>query len=138
MKLLLYVTAFFLFLSTSVYAADYNYISPVKMKENIEANRDILIVDIQVEQEFKQHHIPGSIATHAYPVKSDEDKAKLDQAVEEYNATGKPIVIVCPRGAGGAKRGYDYLKSHSVPEEKLAILEKGMSGWPYKDMTAGE
>lgn len=138
MKLLSYVTLFFLFLSTSVYAADYNYISPAKMKENLEAKSDILIVDIQVEQEFKQHHIPGSMATHAYPVKSDVDKAKLDQAVAEYNSTGTPIVIVCPRGAGGAKRCYDYLKKHNVPEEKLAILEKGISGWPYSDLTAGE
>lgn len=96
---------------------------------------DVLIVDIQVEKEFQQQHIPGSLATYAYPVKSEEDRTKLQEALARQKKSGSSVVIVCPRGAGGAKRSYDYLTANGVPEDKLAILEKGMSGWPYKDLT---
>ncbi len=126
---------FFTFIATcgSSFAADYNYISAEKMKETLEAGKDVIIVDIQVEQEFNEHHLTGSLATYAYPVKSDSEQAKIAEAVKKYQETGKPVVIVCPRGKGGAKRCYDYMKAHNVPEEKLTILENGMSGWPYKE-----
>jgi len=40
-----------------------------------------------------------------------------------------------PRGAGGAKRSYDYLKEKGIAEEGLLILEKGMAGWSYPETT---
>ncbi len=124
-----------LFLTSTIsMASGYNFISAEKMKENLEAGDNVIIVDIQVEKEFNEHHIPGSLATYAYPVKSDSDRLKVDKAVKKYEETGKNVVIVCPRGKGGAKRCYDYMKAHNVPEEKLAILENGMSGWPYKEL----
>lgn len=134
MKLLTCLTLLLLSVSTT-FASDYNYITPEEVKENITGNADMLIVDIQVEKEFKQHHVPGSIATFAYPVKSDEDQLKLNQALKIHKETGKPVVIVCPRGAGGAKRTYDYLKANGVQENDLSILKEGMAGWPYKDLT---
>lgn len=134
MKLLTCLTLLLLSVSTT-FAADYNYITPEKVKENITENADMLIVDIQVEKEFKQHHVTGSIATFAYPVKSDEDQLKLNQALKIQKDTGKPVVIVCPRGAGGAKRTYDYLKANGINENDLSILKEGMAGWPYKDLT---
>lgn len=71
----------------------------------------MIIVDIQGEKEFKQHHLPGSVATYAYPVKTDTERAAIDQAVTKYNETGSQVVIVCPRGEGGTKLCYDYMKS---------------------------
>ncbi len=120
--------------TASVQAGDYTYISAEEMKGRIEAQSELIIVDIQVAEEFAQHHLPGSIATYAYPVKTDAERAQIDAAVQEYNATGKPVVIVCPRGQGGAKRCYDYMMEHNVPAEKLSILEKGIAGWPYAEM----
>ena len=64
-------------LAPAAIAAQYNYISPDELKERIHANEDLLIIDIQVEEEFKQHHIPGSLATHAYPVKSSSERDRL-------------------------------------------------------------
>ena len=52
-------------LSNAAMAANYNYMLPEELKQRIKANDDILIIDIQVEEDFKQHHIPGSLATHA-------------------------------------------------------------------------
>ena len=42
--------------------------------------------------------------------------------------------IVCPRGAGGAKRAYDYMEEKGIPKARLSILEKGQGGWPYKEL----
>lgn len=136
MKILSSIILSFLIMIGSAVAADYNYISQEDMKQRLEAGSELLIVDIQVQEEYAEHHLPGSLPTFAYPVKSAADRAKIDQAVQHYQKTEADIVIVCPRGKGGAKRCYDYLKSQNVPTEKLFILEKGMSGWPYKELVA--
>lgn len=127
-------TVLFVFTSNAS-ASDYNYISPEKLKNNIESDIEMLVVDIQVEDEFTKHHIKGSIPTYAYPAKSDIDTSKLDIAILKYQEVDGPVVVVCPRGAGGAKRSYDYLKGKGIAEEKLLILEKGMAGWSYSEHT---
>lgn len=134
MRLCTFVLSFLLITANVGLAASYNYISAEEMKEKITAGEDIIIVDIQVKDEYEQHHLPGSVATYAYPVKSETERAAIDIAVAKYNETGKPVVIVCPRGKGGAKRTYDYMMSQNVLEDKLTILENGMDGWPYQDL----
>jgi len=121
--------------ATAAAAAQYNYMAPEELKQRINSNDNILIVDIQVEEEFSQHHIPGSLATYAYPVKSSEQRTRLDPIVNLQQNDSTPVVIVCPRGAGGAKRTYDYLTANGILEDRLWILEKGMSGWKFEDMT---
>ena len=116
----------------------YNYISAEEMKTKLTTGADVIIVDIQVEKEFKQHHLPGSIATYAYPVKNETERAAIDTAIAKFNETGAPVVIVCPRGKGGAKRTYDYMMSKNISADNLAILEKGMAGWPYKDLVEAQ
>jgi thiosulfate/3-mercaptopyruvate sulfurtransferase len=113
----------------------YNYISASDLETRLASNQPTSVVDIQVEEEFRQHHINGAIPTYAYPVKSDSDRAKLDAAIEQVKDHTDPVVIVCPRGGGGAKRTYDYLLEQSISEERLLILEKGQAGWPYTVLT---
>ena len=115
-------------------AADYNYVKPGEFKFWLESGKEIVIVDIQVPEVFAKSHFQGSLETNAYPVKSDEERARLDQTLEKINATSAEVVIVCPRGGGGAKNTYDYLKSKGVAEARLFILEKGMEGWPHPEM----
>lgn len=131
-----FTTLFLIIFSTAATAAQYNFMTPEDLKRRLGANEDVLIVDIQVEEEFNQHHIPGSIATYAYPVKKDEDRARLEPVVSLQKEDSKSLVIVCPRGAGGAKRTFDYLVAQGVDESHLWILEKGMSGWKYGELTA--
>lgn len=127
-------TVIFVFTCNAI-ASDYNYISSEKLKNNIENDIEMLVVDIQVKDEFDKHHIEGSIPTYAYPAKSDSDTLKLDTVFLKHQEIEAPVVIVCPRGAGGAKRSYDYLKGKGIAEEKLLILVKGMAGWPYPEHT---
>lgn len=119
-------------------AKTYNYISAEQMKNNMDKGVEMIILDIQVKDEFDKHHIPGSLATYAYPVKTDQERIALGKAITIYNETGKQLVIVCPRGKGGAKRSYDYMLSQNVPKEKLSILENGMAGWPFQKMVEGK
>ncbi len=116
----------------------YRYISASDLEARLTASQPTNIVDIQVEEEFAQHHIKGATATYAYPVKSEADKAKIDAVVEHLKTNSDPVVIVCPRGAGGATRTYDYLLSQGIAVERLLILEKGQGGWTCAPLTEGK
>jgi len=109
----------------------FNYMTADKVREKIETGQKMIILDIQVAEEFNRHHLKGAVATYAYPVKSDEDRAKLGEMFSQISSNGDPVVIVCPRGKGGAKRAYKYLSSKGISEERLYILENGQFGWPY-------
>lgn len=112
----------------------FNYLEPDQFKQWLETNKPMIIVDIQDKASFAAHHFPGSIETNAFPVKTDAEKKQIDQAVAAYKANGHDVVVICPRGGGGAKRCYSYLKSQGVPEGKLTILKGGADNWPYRDM----
>ncbi len=135
MRFLPVVLAILFAATCSAAASDYNYISPETLKSNIENGSEMIIVDIQLEDEFTTHHIKGSLPTYAYPAKSQSDTQKLDLVIRKHKETDEPLVIVCPRGAGGAKRSYDYLKEKGIDEDKLLILEEGMDGWPFPELT---
>jgi rhodanese-related sulfurtransferase len=110
----------------------YNYIPAQELEKRIKQGPPIILIDICPVDRFAQGHIPGSIETNAYPVKTDEEKARLDKVMSKIAASSDDVVVVCPSGAGGAKNTVDYYKSKGVPEKRLLILEKGMGGWPYE------
>lgn len=112
----------------------YNTYSAEQLREEIKGNNNVILVDIQVEQAYADHHIKGAIKTTAYPVKSDADKAKLKSHLEMLAQSTSDIVIICPRGKGGAKRTYDYFVKNKISPDRLYILEKGQDGWPYKEL----
>jgi len=113
----------------------YSYLPAAALKAKIESGEPVNLVDIQVRDEFSAHHLPGALATYAYPVKSDEDRSRLEAVLTELQANSAAVVIVCPRGAGGAKRAYDHLLGQGVAAERLYILEKGQEGWPFPELT---
>lgn len=130
-----------LILATTVAASEspkYNYITAQALEARLTAGQPTNIVDIQVEEEFARRHIKGAVPTYAYPVKSESDTAKLKAVVERLKANGDPVVIVCPRGAGGATRTYDYLLAEGIAAERLLILEKGQEGWACPPLTEGQ
>ena len=114
----------------------YQYISAEEVKQNIAANTPMTLVDIQVEDEFNQHHINGAVATYAYPVKSAGDKEKMNAALTTLKTNQDLAVVVCPRGGGGAKRAYDYLLESGISESRVFILTKGQADWPYPELLA--
>ncbi|SMF18746.1 rhodanese-like domain-containing protein [Desulfovibrio gilichinskyi] len=109
----------------------YNYMSSDSLQNAIDQNAAVTIVDIQIADEFNVHHIKGAIETCAFPVKSSEDKAKLDAALPELKSSTKPVVVICPRGQGGAERTVDYLNANGVPSYRLFILTNGQGGWNH-------
>ncbi|BCS53873.1 rhodanese-like domain-containing protein [Geobacter sp. SVR] len=120
----------------TVLAESYNYVKPETMKTWLETKKPVIVVDIQVPAEFAKRHLPGSVETNAFPVKSDEEKKRLENVLATIGSSRDDVVIVCPRGGGGAKNTYEYLKSKGVDEKRMYILEKGIEGWPYPQMCA--
>ncbi len=112
-------------------AGDYNFISAQTLQKRIQENSPPIIIDICPAEQFAQGHIDGSIETNAYPVKTEAEKARLAEHLTKIKASPDQVVIVCPRGAGGAKRTYEFYKANGVENSRLLILEKGMNGWPY-------
>lgn len=112
----------------------FKYYTAEQTKKAIEDKKDLILLDIQVEKEYKEHHIKGVIPTHAYPVKTDEDKAKLEKVLPDLKKSKSPIVIVCPGGAGGAERTYGYLTEKGIEKDRLYILEKGQKGWSFPEL----
>lgn len=120
-------------------ASDYQYVSAEELKGWLEAETPVLLVDIQVKKEFAAHHIKGSLETNSYPVKSGSDLKRLVPAIAMNKSNDyRAVVVVCPRGKGGAKRAYDYLKKAGVADNKLYILAGGMERWPYRHLVVGK
>jgi rhodanese-related sulfurtransferase len=132
MRRLVAAVLFVLSIATAASAA--NYVKPEELKAWLGSGRPIIIVDIQPADAFSAQHFKGSIETNAFPVKSEEDRKKLEKVLLRIQASKDDIVIVCPRGKSGASNTYDYLKSRGVAETRLLILDGGIAGWPYKDM----
>lgn len=111
-----------------------NYVEPADFKQWLIFGKKMVVVDIQPAAEFAQHHFKGAIETNAFPGKTDGEKQRLDKALPAIATGTADVVLVCPRGRGGAKNAYDYLKSKGVAEQRLFILEDGVAGWPYKEL----
>jgi rhodanese-related sulfurtransferase len=137
MKRIMLLTLLLLGCATISLAGGYNYVEQDQFKLWLEMGKDMAIVDIQVPEEFQQHHFKGSLETNSYPVKSATDKQKLDTVMPKLSVTHNDVVVICPRGGGGAKNTYDYLKENGIDEKRIFILKEGMQGWPYKELTVG-
>jgi rhodanese-related sulfurtransferase len=111
-----------------------NYISPDDLKQMIQQQKDMVIVDIQPTNEYEQHHFKGSIETTAFPVKNSDERQLLDKSLPAIKASSVPVVIVCPRGGSGAKNSYEYFQAKGIPEDRLLILKGGIAGWPFQEL----
>jgi rhodanese-related sulfurtransferase len=118
----------------AIYAASGGEFNPQRFKGWLESGKEVIIVDIQVPEEFAKRHFQSAVETNAYPVKSEEERARLNQTLARINASQAEVVIVCPRGGGGARNTYDYLKGKGISAARLFILDKGMEGWPHPEM----
>ncbi|MBU0663969.1 MAG: rhodanese-like domain-containing protein [Proteobacteria bacterium] len=112
----------------------FNYVKAEDFKQWLDSGKAMVLVDIQVKDEFSLHHFKDSIETNAFPVETEEQQRMIDPAVAAAKKAGTDVVVICPRGGGGAKRCYSYLKAQGIPEEKLFILEGGIGKWPHKEM----
>lgn len=114
--------------------AAYNYMEPKAVAEAIRTNAKVALVDIQEAEDFDEEHLKGAIKTLAYPVKTEEDNKKLLAALASIGTDDK-VVVVCPRGGGGAERAYDLLAMNGIEKSRLYILTDGQYGWPRDSIT---
>ena len=133
-KKITWITAMMLFIAGSVWAAssNYKYISAADLQKRINDGSPMILIDICPVEQFAKGHIRGSIETNAYPVKTQAEKDRLAQYLPKIKASSDDVIIICPRGGGGAKNTFDFYKSNDVDAERLLILEKGMEAWPYE------
>ncbi len=109
------------------------YVSPETFRGWLAQDRSV-IIDVQPYSAYVKGHFPGSYATFAYPVKTPDQKKKLDELLPMIMESEKPVVLVCPGGITGAPNAHLYLLERGVPNERLFILKGGTSGWPYPDL----
>jgi len=133
-KIVLLALSFVCLLNVAAIFEKFNFVEPDQFKEWLVSGKPMLLVDIQEKAGFAAAHFPASMETNAFPVETAAERARLDPAVEAYKKNGHEVIVLCPRGGGGAKRTYSYLKSQGVPEEKLFILSGGVEKWPYREM----
>lgn len=133
-KISLAVTVMFMLAGMPSLALAYNLIGADDLKVRIDTSQPTILVDIQPKNAYKEHHFYGSIRTFAYPAKTERDTESLMQAVRMYGNASNDVVIISPRGGRAAKRTVDYLITNGIPEEKIFILDGGISKWPYKNM----
>ncbi|WP_457575530.1 rhodanese-like domain-containing protein, partial [Desulfomarina sp.] len=103
--------------------------------KNLNTERSAMqLVDVQGKNDYLMHHFSHSIATAAYPVKSAKDKKRLEPVIEQLRQNNIRIIIVGPRGKGAAKRTFRYFTAQGIAPERIAILEKGIRGWPEPEL----
>ena len=133
-QILLVCVSALLVICAPVSAFAYNLMEPEELKVSLDSGQPLILLDIQPENAYKEHHFYGSLATYAYPAKNTSETRSLDQAVSLYETNRYNVVIVGPRGGRAAQRTHDYLAGRGIPEEQLFILKGGIIQWPYKEM----
>ena len=113
----------------------YNYITAEETSKLIRTNpQSIVLVDIQVKKGFVKEHLKGAIETNAYPVKKQDELDRLAALIPTIKADQK-VIVICPRGGGGADRAYDFLKKSGINKDNLFTLKNGQEGWPRDEIS---
>ena len=113
---------------------EYNYIDSDSLMKSLQEKKPLHLVDIQKKNDFLQHHFFGSLGTNAYPVKTEQEMGRIKDVISNLQATDKPVVIIGPRGTRAAGRAYEYLLEQGIAAQRLAILQKGIRGWPAPEL----
>ena len=116
-----------------------NSISAEETAELMRKDASKLVLDeIEEKPDFEEEHLKGALATYAYPVKTEDEKARLAALLPNITPEQK-VIIICPRGGGGADRAYDFYLEKGVKKEQLFTLKGGQYEWPrdkIKDVLA--
>jgi len=113
----------------------YQYITAEDLKARIDGGEAHTIVDIQPQEYYDLGHIPGSVATHAYPADTEELISRLAAATAQLTDDEDPVIIVGLGGKTGAENAADYYIEQGVAAERLYILQGGAMSWPYEELT---
>ncbi len=115
-------------------SGDVHYIDSNSFLSRLKKKESIYMVDIQKKNDYLRHHFYGALPTGAYPVRSQQDRRKLADIVDDLDNNDNPVVIIGPRGTHASKRAYMVLAQQGIDPKRLAILKKGIRGWPHPEL----
>ena len=97
-------------------------VSTDEVKEKIDTEESVQVVDIRSNQQFKQGHIPGAI---------NIPMAEFPQRVQEHS-WGDDIVVACPIGQSSIQAARLLESFEGVDgEASVASMAGGYEEWEY-------
>ena len=101
-------------------------ISAEELRDLLEADEDVRIVDVRSPGAFNRGRIPGS---------ENVPFAELTGRIEEF-ADADRVVTVCPHGEA-SQQAARLISSYEGFSGRVDSLEPGIEGWEY-DLEAGD
>jgi rhodanese-related sulfurtransferase len=101
-------------------------ITAEELRELLESNGDVRIVDIRSPAAFRRGHIPNS---------ENVPFGELTARIEDL-ADAKRVVTVCPHGKA-SQQAARLIGSYEGFSGRVDSLEPGIEGWPYELETDG-
>lgn len=101
-------------------------ITAEELKELLDADADVRIVDIRDPHSFARGHIPGS---------ENIPFAQVPNRVEELSGADR-VVTVCPIGQSSIQAAR-LIQSYEGVEGSVESLHGGIDGWEYELTTGG-
>lgn len=99
-------------------------ISPVSLKERIDAGDSITILDTRMESDYEEWHIEGPNVT-SINIPYFEFLDDLDEAILDEIPADREIVVLCAKGGAS-----EYVAGTLIEEGYDAVhLDEGMNGW---------
>jgi len=99
---------------------------PWDVDERLQANPDLLIIDIREECEFTRFHIKGSMLIPRGILESACEAEYEDAVTDLVNAREKEIVVICRSGLRSAL-GTQMLQTMGF--SNISSMKTGLRGW---------
>jgi rhodanese-related sulfurtransferase len=97
-------------------------VSPEALRERLEADEGVQVVDIRPEREYERGHVPGAL---------NLPMDRFATGIEEIE-WGEDVVVACPIGESSIQAARLLDSYEGVPETaRVASLEGGYRAWEY-------
>lgn len=87
----------------------------------LRSGRAVAVVDLQPEDEFREHHFDGALSAAG-------GAEAIDRIARRLASSKGEVVVVSPRGGDDAVLAANRLARRGVARSRIRILEKGMAG----------
>jgi rhodanese-related sulfurtransferase len=105
---------------------DVGEIMPWDLEERLEANPDLLIVDVREPYEYEAMHIKGSLSAPRGILESACEWDYEETIPELVNARGREIVVVCRSGYRSVLSSFSM---KMLGYQNVVSLKTGLRGW---------
>lgn len=106
--------------NTGTSTAEYHQISAEEAKKMLDANHNIILLDVRSEEEYNAKYIPGATL-----LPLPEIGSKAATVLPDKNAV---ILVYCRSGARSRNASYQLV---SMGYSQVYDIAGGISSWPY-------